>query len=105
LIIFAVKKFSRFGIIILQILKEFENLGLEIAIIFRDPQRKIKEKYSKNKKNIIEKMNQKYYYGLQVYAKVEGHPYWPARIDPIELSRNPNKQQNDKPKRNGTEIW
>lgn len=46
-----------------------------------------------------------FYHGMQVFAKVVGYPYWPARIDCVELSRYPEKVQHRKPKDNRDEIW
>ena len=54
---------------------------------------------------MTDEISSRFYHGMQVYAKVVGYPYWPARIDCIELSRYPYKDQDRIPKYNQDEIW
>ena len=42
----------------------------------------------------------KFQFGDLVYAKVQGYPHWPARIDCIQLSRYNKAKQDDDPEKN-----
>ena len=50
-------------------------------------------------------LQEKFNYGDLVWAKMPKAPYWPARIDCVELSRYPKKRQFDNARENNDEIW